>query len=37
MDASQVVANPRISAGSTVACDWLRLFCCTKVQNFMKT
>ena len=25
-DARQVVANPRRAAGSTVACDWLRLF-----------
>jgi hypothetical protein len=29
-DASQVVANPRISAGSTVVSDWLRLFRCTQ-------
>jgi hypothetical protein len=25
--------NPRIAAGSTVGCDWLRLFECTKVKK----
>ena len=29
-DASQVVANPRIAAGSTVGSYWLRLFRCTE-------
>jgi len=36
-DASQVVTNPRIAAGSTVACYWLRLFRCTEDKKNMKT
>jgi transposase len=32
-EASQVVANPRIAAGSTVDSDWLRLFRCTEVKK----
>jgi hypothetical protein len=33
MEARQVVPNPRIAAGSTVACYWLRLLRCTKVNK----
>jgi hypothetical protein len=36
-DASQVGANPRRAAGSTVAYGWLRLCRCTKDTNIMKT
>ena len=32
-DASKVVPNPRIAAGSTVVSYWLRLFRCTKVKK----
>src|SRR5215471_4355000 len=32
-DTSKVVPNPRISAGSTVAYCWLRLFPCTEVKK----
>src|SRR4030095_2269069 len=36
-EASKVLANPRISAGSTVAYCWLRLCRCTEDKNSMKT
>jgi hypothetical protein len=32
-----VVANPRIAAGSTAACDWRRLFRGLEGKNIMKT
>ena len=36
-EASQVVANPRLAAGSTVGSYWLRLFRCTEDKNIMMT
>jgi hypothetical protein len=36
-EASHVVANPRIAAGSTVGSDWLRLFRCTKGKRIRMT
>jgi hypothetical protein len=36
-EASQVVANPRIAAGSTVGSYWLRLFRCTEDKKIMQT
>jgi hypothetical protein len=36
-DASQVVPNPRLAAGSTVVSYWLRHFRCTKDKKIMKT
>jgi hypothetical protein len=37
MEASQVVANPRLAAGSTVGSSWLRLFRCTEDNSIMMT
>jgi hypothetical protein len=36
-DARQMVANPRIAAGSTVESDWLRLCRCTEDNNILMT
>ena len=36
-EASKVVPNPRIAAGSTVVSYWLRLFSCAKVKRRRKT
>jgi len=36
-EASKVVANPRIAAGSTVVSYWLRLFRCTEDKNILMT
>jgi len=36
-DASQVVTNPRIAAGSTVVSYWLRFFRCTEDKTIMNT
>ena len=35
-DASQVVTNPRIAAGSPVVSYWLRHFRCTEDKNILK-
>ncbi len=36
-EASQVVTNPRIAAGSPVVSDWLRHFRCTEDKKIMNT